>query len=103
MAAALHHLKTKYLELKYTSICEWKKVISSEEEKIQQPVTESKSKKRGRLSKLPNETTIVVMKYISAIRDSGGIINKGIVIATGLGIVKRMDQRLLECNVGMLY
>ena len=43
------------------------------------------------------------MKYISAIHDSGGIINKGIVIATGLGIVKRMDQRLFECNVGMLY
>ena len=40
------------------------------------------------------------MKCISAIRDSGGIINTSIVIAAGLGIVKRTDLRLLQCNGG---
>jgi len=39
------------------------------------------------------------MCYISAIRDAGGIINTAIVVA-GLGIVKRMDPKLLECNDG---
>ena len=67
---------------------------------MKQPVTELKSKKRGKPSTLPNKITTVIMKYISAIRDADGIINTAIVIAAGLGIVKRMDPRLLECNGG---
>ena len=65
--AALHHFKTQYPELKYTTICDWKRAIA-DEKKIQQPVTELKSKKRGRPSMLPNEITTVIIKYISAIR-----------------------------------
>jgi len=40
------------------------------------------------------------MRYISAICDTGGIINTAITIAAGLGIVKRMDLKLLEYNGG---
>ena len=33
--AALHHFKTQYPELKYTTICDWKKAIADEEKKTQ--------------------------------------------------------------------
>ena len=98
--AALRHFKDRYSELKYTTICEWKKVIAAEEKKSQQPVTELKSKKRGRPSLLPDKITTLLMKYIHAIRDAGGIINTAIVIAAGLGIAKRIDPGLFECNGG---
>ena len=98
--AALRHFKDQYSELKYTTICEWKRAIAAEEIKSQQPVTELKSKKRGRPSILPDNITTLLMKYIHAIRDAGGIINTAIVIAAGLGIVKRIDPGLLECNGG---
>ena len=98
--ASLRHFKDRYSELKYTTICEWKKAIATEEKKIQQPVTELKSKKRGRPSMLPDKITTLLMKYIHTIRDAGGIINTAIVIAAGLGIVKKIDPGLLECNDG---
>ena len=98
--AALRHFKTRYPELKYTTICDWRKAVADEEKKTKQPVTKLTSKKRGRPSMLPDEITVVIVKYINAIRDAGGIINTAIVIAAGLGIVKRMDPRLLECNGG---
>ena len=98
--AALRHFKTQYPDLKYTTVCEWKKAIDAEQKKTQRPVMELKSKKRGRPSTLPDEITTIIMRYISAIRDAGGIINTAIVIAAGLGIVKRMDPKLLECNGG---
>ena len=47
VTAALHRFKNRYPELKYTTICEWKKAIAAEEKKSQQPVTELKSKKGG--------------------------------------------------------
>ena len=40
------------------------------------------------------------MKYINAIRDAGGIINTAIVIAAGLGIIRKINPGLLECNGG---
>ena len=98
--AALRHFKDQYSKLKYTTICEWKRAIAAEEIKSQQPVTELKSKKRGRPSMLPDNITTLLMKYIHAIRDAGGIINTAIVIAAGLGIVKRIDPGLLEYNGG---
>ena len=98
--ASLRHFKDRYSELKYTTICEWKKAIATEEKKSQQPVTELKSKKRGRPSMLPDKITTLLMKYIHTIRDAGGIINTAIVIAAGLGIVKKIDPGLLECNGG---
>ena len=99
--AALRHFKDRYSELKYTTICEWKKAIAAEEKKSQQPVTELKSKKRGRPSLLPDKITTLLMKYIHAIRDAGGIINTAIVITAGLGIAKRIDSRLPNVMVVM--
>jgi len=100
LTAALHHFKTQYPDLKYTTVCEWKKAIDDEQKKTQQPVMKLKSKKRGRPSTLPDKITANIMCYISAIRDIGGIKNTAIVIAAGFGIVKRMDPKLLECNGG---
>ena len=51
---------------------------------------------------LSDEITTLLMKYIHSIRDAGGLINTAIVIAAGLGIVKRMDPGLLECNGGFV-
>ena len=49
---------------------------------------------------LPEDVLILIMKYIRAISDAGGIINTAIVIAAGLGIVKKINPDLLECNGG---
>ena len=49
---------------------------------------------------LPDKITTLLMKYIRTIRDAGGIINTAIVIAAGLGILKKIDPGLLECNGG---
>ena len=49
---------------------------------------------------LPEDVLALIMKYIRAIRDAGGIINTSIVIAAGLGIVKKVNPGLLECNGG---
>ena len=63
-------------------------------------VTTLEEKKRGRPSMLPEDITSHLAKYIHAIQDSGGIINTAIVIAAGLGIVKKVKPELLECNGG---
>ena len=47
---------------------------------------------------VPDKITTLPMKYIHAIHHAGGIINTVILIAAGLGIVKRIDSGLLECN-----
>ena len=60
----------------------------------------TRRKKRGRPSLLPEDITSHLTKYIHAIRDAGGIINTAIVIAAGLGIVKNVNPGLLECNGG---
>ena len=49
---------------------------------------------------LPVKITSLLTKYIQAIHDACGIINTAIIIAAGLGIIKRMDPGLLECNGG---
>ena len=41
----LQHFKTQYPELKYTTICDWKKAIA-DEKKTKQPVTELKKAQR---------------------------------------------------------
>ena len=51
---------------------------------------------------LPEDVLALIIKYICAIRDAGGIINTAIVIAAGLGIVKKVNPGLLECNRGYL-
>ena len=63
-------------------------------------VTTIEEKKRGRPSMLPKDITSHLAKYIHAIRDAGGIINTAIVIAAGMGIVKKVNPALLECNGG---
>ena len=49
---------------------------------------------------LPENFISFVMKYICAIRDAGDIINTAIVIAAALGIIKKVNPGLLECNGG---
>ena len=58
------------------------------------------SKNRGRPPTLPEDITKDLMEYIRAIRESGGVVNTAIVIAAGMGMVKRRDPSLLECNGG---
>lgn len=42
----------------------------------------------------------LVMKYIHTICDAGEIISMTIIIVAGLGIVKKINPELLECNGG---
>ena len=87
-SAALRHFKSKFPDLKYTTICEWRKAIVAKTRKDHEVVTELEERKRGRPGMLPEDVLTHVMKYIRAIRDAGGIINTAIMIAAGLGIVK---------------
>ena len=52
---------------------------------------------------VPDKNTTLPIKYIRAIYHAAGIINTVILIAAGLGIVKRIDQGLLECNGGHVF
>ena len=49
---------------------------------------------------LPENVLSLITKYIRAICSAGGIINTAIVIAAGLGIIKKVNPGLLECNGG---
>ena len=64
-----------------------------------EPVVKLVDKKRGRPAMLPEEITREVMEYIRTVRDGGGgVLNTAIVIAAALGMVKRRQPSLLECN-----
>ena len=95
-SAAVRHFEKEFPNLKYTTVCEWKNFV----EKSDGTVTTIEGKKRGRPSTLPEDITSHLTKYIYAIRDAGGIINTAIVIAAGLGIVKKVKPAILEYNGG---
>jgi len=99
-SSALHHFSNEFPGLKYTTICEWKKTIidKSWKDPDHEQVTELPDQKRGRPSTLPEEIQSLLKKYIHAIHDAGWIINTANVIAAGLGIVKKVNPGLLECN-----
>ena len=65
-------------------------------------LTSLEEKKRERPSMLPEDITSHLAKYIHAIRNAGGIINTAIVIAAGLGIVKRQSQNYYNAMDVML-
>ena len=100
--AALNHFIAEFPGLKYTTICEWRKTIIDASAQVPEHkhVMELPDQKRGRPSTLPEEILTILKKYIYAIRDARGIVNTSIVIAAGLGIVKKINPRLLECNGG---
>lgn len=65
-------------------------------------IVELTSKKRGTPSTLPEDITRDLIEYIRTIRNNGGIVNTAIVIAAGMGMVKRRDPSLLERNGGYI-
>ena len=100
--AALNHFIAEFPGLKYTTICDWRMAIidTSGKDPEHKPVTELPDQMRGRPSTSPDEILSILKKYIFAIRDAGGINNTSIVIAAGLGIVKKVYSGILECNGG---
>ena len=97
-SAAIHHFEKEFPDLKYTTVCEWKNAVAALTRTFHETVTMIEEKKRP--SMLPKDITSHLAKYIHAIRDAGGIINTAFVIAAGLGIVKKVNPALLECNGG---
>ena len=81
-------------------MCEWRNAVTARIRESHETVTTLEEKKKGRPSMLPEDITSHLAKYIHAIQDAGGIINAAIVIAAGLGIVKKVKPELLECNGG---
>jgi len=73
-SAAFNHFITEFPALKYTTICEWKKVIIdiSGKDPDHKSVTELPDQKRGRPSMLPEEILSMLKKYIRTIHDAGG-------------------------------
>ena len=93
--------------MKWSTVNDWKNAIIKHKRVVginrdEEPVdvVELVGKKRGRPSTLPEDITRELTEYIRTIRDNGGIVNTAIVIAAGLGMVKRKDPTLLECNGG---
>ena len=86
--------------MKYTTVCEWRRAISSQQTKERESVTELHGKKRGRPPTFPEGIVTSVMKYIRAVREASGVVNTAIVIGAASGIVRRMKPELLECNGG---
>ena len=93
-SAALRRYAGEFPDLKYTTICEWRKAISSQQKKEHESVTELHGKKRGRPPTFPEEIITCVMKYICAVREAGGVVNTAIVTGTASGIVRRMKPEL---------
>ena len=97
-SAALRHFIKEFPDLKYTTVCNWRKAVSTQQKKQHESVTELHGKKRGRPPTFPEEVTSCIMKYIRAVREAGGVINTAIVIGAASGIVRRMKPDLLESN-----
>ena len=54
-SAALRRYAAEFPNLKYTTVCEWRKAISSQQKKEHESVTELHGKKRGRPPTFPEE------------------------------------------------
>jgi len=63
-SAALHRYAGEFPDLKYITVCEWRKVILSQQKKEDKSVTKLHGKKRVRPPMFPEEVTTCVMKYI---------------------------------------
>ena len=100
MSAVYHHYVGEFPGLKYTTVCYWSKAISAQQQKKHNAVTELHDTRRGRPPTLPDEVVTCVVKYIHAVRDTGGVINTAIVIGAASGIVRRLKPELLKCNGG---
>ena len=105
-SAALHHFKTEFPELKWSTANNWKNAVIKQK-KIEasqglEPakVAELMGKNRDRPPTLPEDISKDLIEYVRAIRESGGVVNIAIVIAAGMGMVKCRDPSLLECNGG---
>ena len=88
------HFENKFPDLKYTTVCEWRKAIIVTAQKDHKQIIELEEKREKATWNLIS----FIMQYIRAIHDAGGIINMAIVIAAALGIVKKVSPGLLECN-----
>ena len=106
ISAALCRFKTEFLELKWSTAIDCKNAVIKQK-KIESSwgqesteVAELVGKNRGRLPTLPEDISKDLIEYVRAMRESGGVVNTAIVIAAGMGMVKRRDPSLLECNGG---
>ena len=99
-SAALRCYAGEFPNLKYTTVCGWRKAISSQQKKEHESVIEPHGKKRGWPLTFPEEIVTCVMKYTRAVHEASGVVNTAIVIGATLGIVRCMKPELLECNGG---
>ena len=103
--AAIRRFKDRFPQLKWTTVNDWKKAMavatknavkSGESVKIDK----LEEKKRGRPSILSDAVTTDIKRYITTLRDAGGVVNTRIVIAAATGILQRKDPSILRCNGG---
>ena len=99
--------KKDFLEhpLKETTVRTWARQYEAELAKCKREgddmiVKELPCKKKGRPLLLGNELDRRVREYVTALRESGAVVNTAIVIAAAWGIVKSYDSNLLKCNGG---
>ena len=103
--ATIRHFKDRFPELKWTTVNDWKKammVATKKAAKSGNPMQIDKleEKKRGRPSLLSEDVTSDIKRYITTLRDAGGVVNTRIVLAAATGILQRKDPSILRCNGG---
>ena len=94
--AAIRHFKDRFPQLKWTTVNDWKKAMVVATKKAANSgkpvqIDTLEEKKRGRPSILSEDVTSDVKRYITSLRDAGGVMNTRIVLAAATGILQRKD------------
>lgn len=101
VAASLRYFKRtgEYTDLKESTLRGWKtiycKKLSSRKRDLSSGEIELPEKRRGRPLLVENEVERKVRWFLNTIRQTGGIINYHIAIATPKGVIKSKDTNVL--------
>lgn len=103
-AAARHFSKKLSCNLNESVVRGWvtkyKKQLKAKPTIDPQEISELPTAKRGRPLLLGHELDTQVAEHVLAIRESGGIINRSILLSSAIGIVRHYDRSLLSEHGG---
>ena len=106
-AATIRHFNDCFPQLKWITVNDWKKAMIAATKKAAKsgnPMQIDKLEKRGRPPILyyPKMVTSDIIRYITTLRDAGGVVNTHIVLAAATGIMQQKDPSILHCIGGQI-